>query len=824
MASTNLPLQLTSFIGREQDLAEVEHLVSTSRLVTLTGAGGCGKTRLAIQVGNSLSDTFADGVWLVDFVPLREPGLVPQYAAQALGLRPVSKQSFNEVLLDFVRPKRMLLILDNCEHLIAGCTQLVQQLLSVATGLKILATSRQPLPASGEMIYQLRGLAWPSFSGETAHNPLGSLGLQDLMQYDAVHLFVERARSISPHFGVTPENAWAIIETCRRLDGIPLALELASVRVNVLTVQQIAARLDNRFALLTSGQRTTLVSHHHTLRAAIDWSYDLLSPEEQTLLRRLAVFEAGCTFDIARAVFSEAGISEEHLLDLLSSLVDKSLVASETIGRVEARYRLLETIREYALEKLVASGEASRLRDRHLEWFVARAEEIAPKLESSLYQSLWLNWLDGEQDNLRAALAWSLQGGRIEMGLRLAVALVWYWRLRSSDPEIRTWLERLLEQADETVALLVRASATMYAATAAAGLSDAAGARAHGLTAVKLCEAMGEAGKPLLANTLIGLARASQATGDWTTALEVCERAATIFRELGDLSGLVFTLFGQAVGALALGNYPGARTAIEEGLAVAQDADNLYLLAMAVNVLGDLERFEGNYERAQVAYEQSLAGLRQIGAERDQAAVLHNLAHAYLHQGELSHAHKFFCESISMQQEQSNTPGLAECLIGFGAMASVAGMPTQAARLLAAAVALGGKALLVQWPAERMEYEYYLSAVQAQLTKQEFETEQKEGRIMTMEQSIQFALALPLVPSAPAEKLQDHFGGLTKREREIVAMIGQGKTNGEIAAELILSKRTVEKHVANTLSKLELTSRAQIVRWALEHHVTDIDS
>jgi predicted ATPase len=320
MTLTNLPVQLTSFIGRERELVEVEHLISTSRIVTLTGAGGCGKTRLAIQVGNNTSREFADGVWLVDFVPLRESGLVPQHITQTLGLHPTPNQPLYEVLLNFVRPKQMLLILDNCEHLIAAITQLVQSLLTTAPGLKILVTSREPLAVSGEMNYQVQGLAWPTLARATTLDP------EDLLQYDSIRLFVERARAISPQFSITRENSLAIIEICRRLDGIPLALELASARLNILTPQQIAARLDDRFALLTSGQRTADVTHHQTLRAAIDWSYDLLTPEEQTLLRRLAVFDAGCTLDIAVSVSVCSGeeIAKERILDLLSECVNGS--------------------------------------------------------------------------------------------------------------------------------------------------------------------------------------------------------------------------------------------------------------------------------------------------------------------------------------------------------------------------------------------------------------------------------------------------------------------------------------------------------------------
>jgi predicted ATPase/DNA-binding CsgD family transcriptional regulator len=817
MTLTNLPVQLTSFIGRERELAEVERLVPTSRLVTLTGAGGCGKTRLAIQIANNIGSTFVDGVWLIDLVPLHEPELVPQHVAQTLGLRPVSNQPLNESLLNFVRPKQMLLILDNCEHLITACSLFAQQLLVTASGLNILATSRQALAVPGEMVYQVQGLALPTLDSANDFDP------QDLKQYDAVHLFVERAREISPNFKITPENAFAIIEICRRLDGIPLALELASARLNILTPQQIASRLDDRFTLLTSSQPMLAITHHQTLRAAIDWSYDLLTVEEQTLLRHLAVFDAGCTLDTAENVCIGEVITKERILDLLSSLVDKSLVIAETGARAEARYRLLETIREYALEKLKEAGEVTPMRDRHLNFFVARAEEIAPKLQGSPYQSLWRNWLDGELDNMHAALAWSLESGQIENGLRLAVALIWHLRTRGQQLP-GTWLEQLLAQADDTITPVLRAQASSYASYQAAFHGDAAAATAYARTAVALCEAAGEAGKSFLANALVGLAMASQVTGDFATGQQLTERAITIFRELGDMYGLSITLIGQAVGELGLGNYERARTLLDEGLAAIKDVGDPHRLALAINVLGDLERFEHNYERAQIAYEQSLERMRQIGAARDEAAVLHNLAHVHLHQDHLNQAHPLFCESMSLRKEQGDIQGLGECLIGFGAMASLGGMPAQAARLLAAAVALGGKALLTQWPAERMEYEYYLSAVHTQLTEQAFEAEQREGRTMTVEQSIEYALSLPLLTEKTVVKSKDELDILTAREREIVALIGQGLTNGEISTQLVLSKRTVEKHVANILSKLEFTSRAQIVRWAMEHHLTGSSS
>ena len=367
MTSTNLPFQLTSFIGREREIADIMRLVPGAHLVTLTGAGGSGKTRLAIRIANMVSEAFADGVWFVDLAPLSEPELVPQLVVEVLGLRPAPDQPVLESLLNFMQPKQMLLILDNCEHLSAACARFAQQVLSRAPELGILATSREPLGITGERIYPLSGLGWPATNLEAIRKGQGRLDLQELIGFDAIRLFVERARAISPNFNLTSENAQSTVEICRRLDGLPLALELASARVNVLTVEEITARLKDRFSLLISIQPRGLEPRHHTLRAAIDWSYTLLTADEQVLLRRLAVFTAGFTLDMAEAVCCGEEIGERRTLDQISSLVSKSLLIADTIGRAQARYRLLETIREYALEKLEEAGETAALRDRHLE-------------------------------------------------------------------------------------------------------------------------------------------------------------------------------------------------------------------------------------------------------------------------------------------------------------------------------------------------------------------------------------------------------------------------------------------------------------------------
>jgi non-specific serine/threonine protein kinase len=818
MTFTNLPVQLTSFIGRKREIQEVERLIFTSRLVTLTGAGGCGKTRLAIQIGNTVGNNFSDGVWLVDFVPLHEPGLSAQHVAQSLGLHAAPDQPLEELLLNLVQPKRMLLILDNCEHLIAEITQLVKKLLATTTELNVLATSRQPLAIMGEMVYQVQGLTVPSLDSVAAWSS------QDLKQFDAIHLFVERARSISPYFTMAPENAFAIVEICRRLDGIPLALELASARLNILTPQQIVEHLDDRFVLLNSGQLTGVVTHHQTLRAAIDWSYDLLGVEEKTLLRRLAAFEAGFSLDTAEGVCTGDGIASGRTLDLLSSLVDKSLVIAETTGRAEARYRLLETIREYALEKLKEAGEFEGLRNRHFDFFVVRTGEIVSKLQSSSYPNLWLNWLDSELDNIRSALEWALESGQIESGLRLVITLFDFWISHGSISEGRNWYERLLAQADEQIPIMLRARANFNAGMTAGFMGDATAAKAHEGTAVALCQAAGEEGVQLLALAQAPIIVAAIMDRDFVTAYNTVERTVQLLREIGDQIELPMSLATQAVAAGGLGRYQIARSLAEESLQAAHKSGNLYAAAMMVSYLGYIEHCEQNYERAQALYEEALTALHKQGATREEPRVLQSLAQTHLQQGGLDQAYALICESVARYRSQGDLKAMGECLIGFGVLASERGMQAEAVRLLTTGATHGRSVYVSLLLAEGREYERYLAKARSQLREQEFEQAQEAGRIQTLEQGTEYALSLPLGPAESASKEQDELGGLSEREREVVTLIAQGKTNGEIASELVLSKRTVEKHIANILSKLELTSRAQIVRWAMEHHLSNTSS
>ncbi len=823
MGSTNLPIQLTSFVGREREIADVQRLLFSAHLVTLTGAGGSGKTRLALRIADAMNETYADGVWLVDLAPLREPALVPQLVTQALGLRPIADQPLLETLLSYVQSKQVLLILDNCEHLIEACAQLAQELLSHAPKLRILATSRVALAIAGETIYPISGLDWPAMDREVGRDTKARPDLAEVMRYDAFRLFVERARAASPNFAVTAENAWSIVEICQRLDGLPLSLELASARVNVLTVQEIATRLDDRFPMLVSGQRRGLAPRHHTQRAVIDWSYALLPVDEQILFRRLAVFEAGCTLDTVDAICTDEGIASDHTLDWISALVSKSLVVAETLGRVQARYRLLETIREYTLEKLEELGEIAQLRDRHLELYLARVEEAAPKLNDA-YQQLWLNWLEGEHDNLRAALAWSLASGNIEAGLRIATALVRFWEIRGYVHEGLVWFERLLPQANQRVSQVVNARALAYASFLAMFVGDATMAQDYGQRAVAHAEAAGEEGSAVLGIALAGQASAARVAGDYQAAFALEERVIHLARESPEQPFFLgMALLGHGSVAIELGEYEIARASLDESLTIARAADDSFRVAHTLNAVGDLARCEQRYEDAQTAYVNSATLLRELDAQHDLASVLHNLGHTCLRLGNFERSYALFCESMAAHQALQNVPGMTECLIGFAAIALLRGLPVAGARLLGASDAIGGRrnAATSVWHTTRMEYEHYLDLARANLTEAEFQTQQATGRAMSLEQAVDYALNLPLASGveAPPRQAPD---GLTARERGVAALIGQGKTNGQIAAELVVSKRTVETHVNHILSKLELSSRGQIMRWAIERGLAQL--
>lgn len=835
-----LPSVRSSFVGRERELKEVTRLLASSRLVTLTGAAGCGKTRLALRAVRKVGDRYEDGVCWVELARLSDSALVAQTVAKRLGVPEQAERSVLEGMLGALEGRDLLLALDNCEHLLGACGELVERVLA-ESNVSLLTTSRQPLAVRGEKVFPVAPLAVPPAS--LAENDVAGFA-----RYDAVQLFVDRAAALVPAFELTAENAAAAGRICRELDGIPLAIELAAARVNVLTVEQITERLDSHSELLPPATHVTY-SHHETLRAAIAWSHDLLSEAEQTLMRRLAVFAGGCTLATAESVCAGEGVEQSQMLDLISSLVGKSLVVADTLRRGEARYSFLEPIRQYAQEQLAACGEGPALRDRHLQYYVELAKRTAPKLRGE-YQQLWLNWLEKEYDNVRAALSWSLESGptetgeKIEAGLQTAIAIYEFWLIRNYIEEGVTWFGRLLGRADEEISPVVRANALAYASFLAGFGGDKAAQAAYGRDAVALAEALGEEGRPALAWARAGEAYAqgrpgplpiggsalawaltaqaygARADGDHEAELSAYQRLVELFRQSADRDRLGIALITGSFTAMSLGKYETAQGMVDEGIPLLREAGNLYWIAMSLNGSGDLARCQQNYAQAQVAYVESIRLLRELDAARDLASTLHNLGHTCLHLGDHERAQTLFVESMTLHEVQENRSGIAECLIGFAALAIVEGLPAHGARLLAAAAAHGGEQVTSAWPATRMEYEHYLARARAGLNEKAFRAEQAAGRALSLEEAAAFAGETARKASAD-EQARKKLDALTSREREVALLIAQALSNREIAEELVISKRTAEKHVANILSKLGVRNRRQVIRWAIETGLAD---
>ncbi|HYM70819.1 MAG TPA: AAA family ATPase, partial [bacterium] len=514
----NLPQELSSFVGRDQERAEIVQLLSTARLLTLTGTGGCGKTRLALRVAAEVVPRYPDGVWLVELAALTDPGLVLQTVASTLGVREVPGRPWLSSLTDALRDRTMLLVIDNCEHVIDACAHVIDAILGACPGVGVLATSREPLRIAGERTWRVPSLSLVG-SGATVTAEAAAAS-------EAVRLFTDRAAAVQPAFAVTSQNAGAVLEVCRRLDGIPLAIELAAARVAALPVSEIARRLGDQLSLLNQGSRTAL-PRHRTLQAVMDWGYHLLSEGEQALLRRLAVFAGGWTLEAAEAVCPGRGEAPLAVLDLLTQLVLKSLVLMDEQD-ASVRYRFLETVRQYSAARLREWSEEPAVRDRHLDWFLALSERAAPEMVGST-QAAWFDRLEAEHDNLRAALEWALQCGRAEAGLRLIGAAWRFWFVRGYFAEGRGWLESLLR----------------------AGESTPAAVRADALNAAGNLAVFGQ--------------------GDYAAGRRFYERGLALWKQTGDGRGVARILGNLAFVAAGEGDPVAERALLDESLALRRE-------------------------------------------------------------------------------------------------------------------------------------------------------------------------------------------------------------------------------------------------------------
>jgi len=685
----NLPRQLTTFVGREREIVEVKRLLETSPLLMLTGSGGCGKTRLALQVAADVIDRYPDGVWLAELATLAEPDLVLHAIASALGLREArGRAARRATVLNYLRTKSLLLVVDNCEHLIAACAELAEAFMRSCPRLRILATSREPLGIQGETVWRVPSLSLP----ETPRPP----SPEQLMQYEAVRLFVERATAVQPAFTLTGKNPGAVATVCRRLDGIPLAIELAAARMRVLSVEQIAVRLDERFSLLTGGGRTAL-PRQQTLRGALDWSYDLLSHKERAVLRRLSAFAGGWTLEAAEAVCAGEGVEAPEILDLLTELVFKSLVLMD-VQEEQVRYRLLETVRQYGRDRLEESGEGTSARMRHLHWYLRLVEQAEPELIGA-GQSLWLDQLEMEHDNLRAALEWSrTEEGSADAGLRLAGALWQFWDVRGHLTEGRRWLE-----------------------------------------AMRLSSC--DASPPIRAKALAGAGFLAWRQGDYDASTELCTESLVLFRALDDLSGMGQQLYVLGVTAEGRGDYDRAKALLAESLALCRQVGDTRRAAISLNSMGEVARCQGDYAAARASYEESLALRRTVGDKRGIAIALGNLGHVALHQEDYTDAATRFREALGLFRQLAYKLGVADILAGLGGVAAAEGWQARAARLLGATNELLGLLGAVLAPPDRAEYEHILAVVRAGMNDQAFAEAWAEGKAMALEQVIEYALS-----------------------------------------------------------------------------------
>jgi non-specific serine/threonine protein kinase len=688
----NLPQQLTSFIGREKEIAAIKTLLDHTRLLTLTGSGGCGKTRLGLQVAAESLAQYPDGAWFVELAPLSEPGLVAQTVASVLGLKEAPGQPIIQTLTEHLKHKQLLLLLDNCEHLVDACATLADALVRQCAGVRMLATSREALSITGEQTYRVPSLSLPD--RKQAPTP------QSLSSYESVQLFIDRALLVRSDFHVTNQNAPALASLCYHLDGIPLAIELAAARVRSLSVEEIDGKLDQRFRLLTGGSRTAL-PRHQTLRSLIDWSYDLLHDAEKLLLQRLSVFAGGWTLPAPEEVCAGEGIEHRDVLDLLTSLADKSLVVPEQED-AQTRCRLLETVRQYARDRLEDTGGSAGVRVRHRDYYLALAEKAAPQLRGA-EQAVWLRRLEEEHENLRASLEWSLVEAGPQEGLRLCGALQRFWWTRGHFTEGRQWCTRALCKAGAEERTRERANAL-----------NAAGVLAY-------------------------------FQGDYPAARALYEESLAIRRELGDRSGMAGSLGNLGNVALEQGDYRAARALQEQSLAIKRELGDRTGMSISLSDLGEVALYQGDYPAARALYEESLPIARELGHRYGIAVSLGNLGYVALNQGDYPAARAMLEESLAIWRELGDKRGIAESLEGLAAVVASLRDSLRAARIWGATERLRAEMGTPRRPSERSGYDRRVAAARiASGDDAAFDSAWQEGSGLTLDQAIDLALAKPV--------------------------------------------------------------------------------
>lgn len=753
----NLPTPLSRFIGREQELSQLRRLAQDSRLLTLTGGGGCGKSRLALELARQISDRFPDGAWFIDLAPITGPDLVARAVLVRLGLAEQGRKPIMETLIRRLRRARSLLVLDTCEHVTDSAAALVLQLLEACAQVSVLATSRQPLRVPGELTWSVPPLALPQPE---------QVRTSTIARAEAVRLFTDRAALVRPEFELNADNARVVASICRRLDGIPLAIELSAARMRVLGEAEILARLQQRLEFLTGG--SPLTHHRHqTLRATLDWSYELLTDAERTLFRQLSVFAGRFTLEHVRAICSGGQLQDDVITDLCTGLVDKSLVEVGFRGDGATRYRLLDTSREYAAQRLAEHGEERTARQRHADYFRGLAEAAEKDLGGPL-QAAWLDRLDDDYDDVRAALEWAWVSDHGAL-CRLAGALGGFWEIRGHLSEGAEWVKRALD-------------------------TDAG----RGGVRSKLLASAG----------LIAWRR-----GDFATALPAMAEAVSIARVSGDRIALGQRLELQAFILVGAMEFEAADPVVAEALRVAREIGDPMLVGGVEHTAGVLALHLGKLETAFPLLRRSLEAARSMGDQVSIGTASNILGWAELRAGNLVSARQYLCEALQVRLAVDDRTAIAVCLDYFAELLQAEGHSETAMRLIGAADRIYQDFGAVPPSLALASRGYWLDRTSSVLGARARRALQQGGRM-----SVQEAVALTDHPAqepfrqlaaAPAAEL-------TRREREIASLVAAGLTNREIARRLALSERTIDAHVEHIRNKLDIRSRAQIGAWVAD--------
>jgi predicted ATPase/DNA-binding CsgD family transcriptional regulator len=797
--------EFNAFVGREREISEVCRIAGGARALSLCGAGGIGKTRLAIHVAARLAPDFPDGAWFIELADVQHPELVVSRISSAIGVVEEPGRALMATLADALRPRQMLLVLDNCEHVIDACARVCQRLLASCPGLRVIATSREPLRVAAETIWQVPPMAMPVQEGQDDDATA-------LLSSDALRLFADRAAAVKPGFVLGPGNVSAVAAICRAVDGLPLGIELAAAWVRVLTAEQIATRLSDRFRLLSSAERTA-PARHRTLRSAIDWSYELLSAQERVLVRRLSVF-AGWPLEMAEQVCAGVNVGDDLLpgqvFSLLAGLADKSLVIAEPDAAWRIRYRMLDTIRDYAADRLQEAGEVELLRARLVDYTVREVEEAA-LLGMAITAGSWSDRVEvfrrfeAESANLTQALTWCHDFRDAESGLRICVAIRPVWIVQGSFGEGAAWMDAFLAlETSTTLPDAVRGPALVGRAQLAFAL-DPADAAQRAKSGLELCQ-----GRDLAfwaASALNLLAEAALHAGQLAEADNRAAEALSITSDSGDAFNASYAWGTRAAVAAYNGDLDEALRLGERSLALARDIDQQWAAARALLGLGDLARLTGDPARARRHYEEAFTILREVGARPEMARCLAGIGRIEISQGELELAGQHLIESIELSRSTGSRIGVIRGLDTFAALAIAQGNKDLGVQLAGAAAALREQAGLPAAPASRTERLLASADGVSEAARSELWT---AGSQLGGDAAVELALTVPLLLTSPEPEL-------TARELEIATLITRGMSNRSIAEELGIASATVARHIANIMVKLGFSSRLQIAAWAKEH-------